>query len=587
MKFTKICKNAFLLGLAGAMAFAAANCGPKIQPDENAGKTKILVSLYAGGHGTAYFEQLVADFMAKNPEYNEKYWIDYVAEKKHASLVEEELKENPGYKQMYIMAQNNIVSLAYQGLLEDVSDVVNSNVNGESVALKDKMFRYDEWQNIYSVRGDGLYAMPYADSIGGWIYDHQMFLENNWYTFATDADGATLTEQGITYNDEEGKLYFVSSTGKTNYKEGDRILTAGKDGKFGTYDDGQPVTEKEFDDMVKKIALTTKVFISSGQIGSYAQYIISSLVGQIGGVEEWETYFTYDSNGKEVTLLEGNNEVKEVITIENGYKVSSMKSIYQAYEWLEKYFDSRDAGKGNYTHPVTQNESANHYDAQAYYLLGYKNEATNPRSAMLLEGAWWEYEARVTFNALGERDADRGYGVRDYRYMLLPDLEGQVNDKSVLTAGESGVMIVPHDTNAERLEVTKAFLGYMASDEAVKTFTTVTGCPMPYDVEFTEDDMKNLTPFARNMTELYYDSENIDVVRPNFAQIWSPLEYTSDRPKDGYFIPSINSIQQPQPYKTLRTYSLDQIRTGLQAYYNATDWAKWVQQARDEGFYLD
>ena len=73
MKITKICKNAFLLGMAGAMTFAAVNCGPGYAPDPNAGKTKILVSLYAGGHGTAYFEQLVADFMAKNPEYNEEY----------------------------------------------------------------------------------------------------------------------------------------------------------------------------------------------------------------------------------------------------------------------------------------------------------------------------------------------------------------------------------------------------------------------------------------------------------------------------------------------------------------------------------
>ena len=584
MKFTKICKNAVLVGMAGAMAFAAANCGPKVQPDENAGKTKILVSLYAGGHGTAYFEKLVADFMAKHPEYNENYWIDYVPEKKHPALVEEELKENPGYKQMYIMAQNNIVSLAYQGLLEDVSDVVGSKVNGEEITLKDKMFRYDEWKNIYSVRGEGLYAMPYADSIGGWVYDHQMFLDNNWYSYAGESDLADLEAQGITYTDEEGKLYFVSSTGSTNYKEGDRILTRGKDGKFGTYDDGQPITEKEFDDMVKKIALTTKPFISSGQIGSYAQYTISSIVGQIGGVEEWETYFTYDSKGKPVKLVDG---TEEAINIHNGYKVSGMESIYKAYEWVAKYFDSRDPVKAKYTHPATADGAVNHYDAQSLFLLGYKNEETNPRSAMLLEGAWWEYEARGTFNALGERDVERGYGARDYRYMLLPNFDGQVNEKSVMTAGESGVMIVPHDTNAERLEVTKAFLGYMASDEAVKTFTKITGCPMPYDVEFTAADNAELTPFARNMAELYYDSENIDVVRPNFAMLWSPLGYTSDRNHDGYFLPRINDMEQAQPYKTVRTYSLAQIKNGLAAFYNAKDWATYVKQAQDEGFYLD
>ena len=582
MNFKKLCKNAIMLGLAGTMTFSIA-CGPTMKPTDD-GKTKILVSLYAGGHGTAYFDQLIAAFMDKNPEYAEKYVIDYVAEKKHASLVEEELKENPGYKQMYIMAQNDIVSLAYQGLLEDVSDVVGAKYNGESVTLKDKMYSYNEWQSIYSVRGQGLYAMPYADSIGGWVYDHDMFVENNWYSFAGEADKSALTAQGISFTDEEGKLYFTSSTKSTNYEQGDRILTAGKDGKYGTYDDGQPITEAEFDAMVKKISLTAKPFISSGQIGSYAQYIISALVGMYGGVDQWNTYFTYDSKGVEYEMVDG---TKEAITIENGYKVNGFASIYKAYEFIEKYFDSSETAKAKYTHPVTSDGSVNHQDTQSLFLLGYKDEQTNPMSAMLLEGAWWEYEARATFTALGKVDADRGYGKREYRYMLYPNLEGQVNDKTVFSAGESGVMIVAKDENKERLQVTKDFLGYMASDEAVKIFTKVTGCPMPYNVEFTDEDKKDLTPFARNMTELYYDSENIDIVRPNFAMLWSPLQYTSDRGSFDYFVPKINGVTQAQPYKTVRTYTLDQIKTGLPQFFNATDWASWIKQAQDEGFYQD
>lgn len=581
MKFGKICKNAMWLMMAGAMAASAVACSPKVKKDPNAGKTKILVSLYAGGHGTAYFEKLVEDFMAKHPEYDEKYAIDYVPEKKHSALIEDECKAGI-QKQMYIMAQNDVVSLAYQGFLEDVSDVTSSKVNGESVAIQDKMFRWNEWKNIYNVRGEGVYAMPYADSIGGWIYDHDMFLENNWYNFATAADKEALTAQGITYTEETGNLYFASSTGKTNYEEGDRILTAGKDGKYGTYDDGQPITEKEFDDMVKKIALTAKPFISSGKVGSYAQYIISSLVGQYGGVDLWETYFTYDSKGKEYELTDG---TKTAITVKNGYQVASLKAIYQAYEWIAKYFNATNAEK--YTHFATSSGTATHLDTQSYFLLGYKNAETNPMSAMLLEGAWWEYEARTVFEALGKIDKSRGYGKRDYRYMLLPNLDGQVNEKSVFTAAESGAMIVTKDSNKERLEVTKAFLGYMASDEAVKTFTTYTGCPMPYDVEFTAADEEKMTPFAKNMTELYYDSENIDVVRPNFATLWSPLAYTSDRGVYDYMLPIINSIEKTEPFKTVRENSLSAIKAGLASYYNKSDWDKWIEQAQKQGFYTD
>lgn len=581
MKISKICTKTIWLMMAGAMAVSVAACGPNVKKDPNAGKTKILISFYAGGHGTDYFDKLIEDFMAKNPEYDANYAIDYVPEKKPSSTIEDECKAGI-QKQMYIMAQNDVVSLAYQGFLEDVSDVAASKVNGESVAVQDKMFRWNEWKNIYNVRGEGLYAMPYADSIGGWIYDHDMFLENNWYNFATSADKEALTAQGITYTEEMGKLYFTSCTEKTNYEEGDRILTAGKDGKYGTYDDGQPITEKEFDDMVKKISLTAKPFIASGKVGSYAQWIISALVGQYGGVDLWDSYFTYDSNGKEYEFTDG---TKGAITVKEGYKVGGLKAIYQAYEWVAKYFNATNAEK--YTHFATSSGTATHLDTQSYYLLGYKDVETNPMSAMLLEGAWWEYESRTTFEALGKIDKSRGYGARDYRYMLLPDLEGQVNEKSVFTTAESGAMIVTKDSNKERLEVTKAFLGYMASDEAVKVFTTYTGCPMPYDVEFTDADYAKMTPFAKNMAELYYDTENIDLVRPNFATLWSPLAYTSDRGVYDYFLPVINSIKKTEPFKTVRENSLSAIKKGLADFYTKSNWDKWLSQSQKQGFYTD
>ena len=69
--------------------------------------------------------------------------------------------------------------------------------------------------------------------------------------------------------------------------------------------------------------------------------------------------------------------------------------------------------------------------------------------------------------------------------------------------------------------------------------------------------------------------------------LWSPLGYTSDRNNDGYFLPKINDMEQTMPYKTVRTYSLAQIKKGLPAFYNAKDWATYVKQAQDEGFYLD
>jgi hypothetical protein len=69
--------------------------------------------------------------------------------------------------------------------------------------------------------------------------------------------------------------------------------------------------------------------------------------------------------------------------------------------------------------------------------------------------------------------------------------------------------------------------------------------------------------------------------------LWSPLGYTSDRNHDGYFIPRINDIEQTQPFKIVRENKLEAIKTGLAAFYNAKDWATYIKQAQDNGFYLD
>lgn len=562
------------------MVLPIAACGP-MSEDLVGDKTKIHINMYAGGHGETYIDTLIAGFMEEHPEYAEKYVITHKAEKHTPSGILDELQTGYGETQMYITAFNNFVHFIYQDLLADISDVMESKQDG--VAIKDKMVDYDGWQSLYSKYGEGVYAFPYADSIMGWVYDHQMFVENGWYNFATEgADGNALTAQGISYTVNDGKLLFASATGKVNYSVGDRILTAGKDGKYGTYDDGQPQNETEWDNLIKKISQSgTKAFISGGSVGSYSQLIISSLFAQIGGVAEWNTYFNYNSNGEKVKLSDG---TEEVITLDNGYKVARMDSLYKAYEWLAKYFDTRKESNLVSIHPALTDTVKTHLDAQNLFLLGYQNVSANPRSAMLLDGAWWEYEARSMFKTLGDLEEGRGYGKREYRYMLLPNIEGQKNDKSVMSCCETGAIIVPKDKDADRLQVTKEFLAYMASDRALNYFLTETGSIMPFKYNLTDADYAKMTPFTRNMIELYNDNENVDILRPQIATLKEPISYAGGR-STVYFIPNIGTINIDAPYKAVRDYDLSAIKAGLGDYYNATDWARYIADAKAQGFY--
>ena len=264
--------------------------------------------------------------------------------------------------------------------------------------------------------------------------------------------------------------------------------------------------------------------------------------------------------------------------------MNEMESLYKAYEWIAKYFDSRKEDALVSLHPTVSDSTKNHLDAQNMFLLGYQKAQTNPQSAMLLEGAWWEYEARSMFNTLGELDESRGYGKKEYRFMLLPNIEGQKNEKSVMSACESGAIIVPKDTNKERLAVTKAFLAYLASDEALNHFLCMTGSIMPYKYTLTEDDYAKMTPFTKNMIELYSDSENVDIVRPQVAMLWEPISYAGDRP-NVYFIPEISGIQIDAPFKAVREKSLSDIKTGLSKLYKENSWADYIAAAQKQGFY--
>ena len=57
-----------------------AGCGGK---GTSSGKQEIGISIYNGGHGTAWATTLAEKFMQEHPEYNEKYEIVFYPEKKN------------------------------------------------------------------------------------------------------------------------------------------------------------------------------------------------------------------------------------------------------------------------------------------------------------------------------------------------------------------------------------------------------------------------------------------------------------------------------------------------------------------------
>lgn len=512
-----------------------------------AGKKEIVVSIYDGGLGTEWFEPVKADFEA---DYTD-YYVTIERKKRTVAEIESLIALNQA-ADMYFSTVSDFHTLIYGDKLADISDVLTMCVDGESRTVGEKLLNKELWETIGSKKGEGMYMLPYEDGVTGFNYDHEKFLE---YGLLIDASNdaetkAALSAQGITYKEQNGKLVFESSTGETNYKAGDVILRAGKDGKFGTYDDGQPITMAEWDRMFLLLKGLGKAVIYSGKILDHTTDIFNGLFAQYDGLDNWKTFNTYEGS----YTFEGNSE-PTTITMENGYEVFGMTGIKKATEFLYTYLNNRD-----YVHESSFMSEESHTDAQGKFVVGSaKNSVDAPFTGLLVDGIWWEHEALSAFNGLAEdsRYKDYAYGTRDYRIMLYPEMEGQKGadgngNGSVLSTRAAGSCIVTKNEDADILEKTKILLAYSLKDEYLRHFTKVTGVPRAYDYELTSEDKAEMTCYAKNVWELYKDTENVSFVRPLIDRYLTALPYKTSKGYNVNWYSKIGSVSYNMPISALR-----------------------------------
>ena len=524
-------------------------CGPAVVESSNNNHGKlysIKVAVNNAGFGINWAEEMAAKYNAANTDSD--YGIEIVDYGLlWADSILSDCALGNAYD-MYINGESGVSLGIYQNYFEDLSDILACEVDGENNGtVQDKITNFSSWQANFSKYGTGLYAMPYSSGVVGMIIDHQEFIDNGWYCF----------------EDEENK-----------------VLTVGRDGKRGTYDDGQPQTLAEFNEMLERIAGSAKPFIYGGGVTAYLDYIYNSIFAQYAGVDEYNAFYNYDSKGQEIKLVDGSTAQ---ITIENGYKVYEMEALTKAYEIFESWFDYSSGKTADYIHSICKTPSASQYDTQNLFLLGYKNAATNPKSAILIDGGWWENEATSMFNTLDS--VNRGRGDREYRMLLLPTFDGQKDSKSCLSVCTAGAMVIPKQNNAEKLAETKEFLKFLIKDENLSKITAMTGDIWGYDYNVATEDKAVMTPFQKNLVEMYNDKENIRIVSQALDRISSPLAYASRKGSKSVLCPVANGIVKPYCLDAVKDLSVSAITEGLKNKYNADLWSDYINEAKGSGFY--
>lgn len=587
--------------VAGVMAisaiFSMTACMGESDIDIDKNKTQIYIAGYDGGVGNAWLDDLANEWNANNDAYQIIQIPTRISQKDLSNSINTGVTDYD----VYFTGDVGYVSNIYNGTLEDLSDVGAMKVDGNDRTILQKIGYRDDyyetvWKPVASKNGQGLYMLPYCDNFGGFIFDYNTFVEKGILSFAQASDASVtsaLTAQGISYTESNGKLKVSGYTGSYdlfNYKTGDYILTAGKDGLYGTYDDGQPTTRTEWDQMLARITgRNMKPFLWTGGYPEYADMILESLFAYYAGMSEFNTYYNF--NGQ-VTV----NGEKVNITPDNGYDVYSIDAMRNALNFMNDYLNN-----SNYYHSKTTT-SDSHTDTQGTFILGYKLNKDQP--AMIVEGNWWENEARSVFDTSEVVNAGRGYGQRDYRYMLLPKLssayglDGNGNG-SIMSVINSGAVLVPKVGNSEveqaKLAQIKDFLGFMLKDENLAKFTVKTGVINAYSYELTKAQFDSLTPFSKNVYAMIQDKTNIDFARGALMFAGQPVRFATN---GGFFtmprLISYNKVSYTASMLALRQgVTPEQLMSGAVSYYShdtfkgatTVKWETLIAQARESGFY--
>ena len=579
-----------VVGLATVMGLSMVGCvGKPVDPNQpsiDPNKTQIYIDVYNGGTGVKWIEDLATEWNATQTEFEvlingkEKFNIESAIAQMQSGLTDTSATV------YYTVTPSYGDSVINNDYLVDLSDVLTRDVDGNGKTIGDKLGTSPEfvegWKSIATKSdGSGMYALPYADSYNGFVYDHDTFLKYGWVKYATTNEATAAAQDGIQTTVDGNKLK-ITATQSDYYYVGEHLLTKGKDGKYGTYDDGQPETYAEWQDLIAKIEVDRKkAFMWTGMYAEYMDPTFYSVLAQIGGTDAaFDAVLRRNSNGNSIQLNDGSSVV---INYDNGYLADKAQALTDTLNFMETIVCNEDM-----VNPKSYSGQTTHTDAQNYFLLGFYNDKTNPETAMLAEGVWWENEARSFFLSLeNDKEYDRAYGKRRYRYMLYPDFENQVSDKSHFTVVDGGAVAIAKLPNTEKnnkkTEASKDFLAFTLKDENLRRFTRETGVLRAYKYDLTTEDRAQMTPFARCAYDIYHDTDNIEIMHQAFVMKGAPIY----RATGVYGVDWINS-EQTLAYancvNALRACGAKSMIDRFNTRFTATEWAKLVEQTRKLGF---
>ena len=437
-------------------------------------KASITVATWDGGLGSQWLEDAAALFEEKYKDathFEEGKTGVEVTIVANRSFDGSAMAFTPLTHDIYFVEAVDYYAMINNKQLADITDVMTTPLSdyGESGTIAQKL---DPTLDEYLTNIDGkYYAVPFYES---------------FYSFAYDLDLW------------DSKAFYIASNGGWTNADGDRA--AGPDGVAGTSDDGLPATYADFGRLVTRIQDADVLpFVTAGNAQDYVANLLYEYWANYEGAEQMLLNFTFDGTATDLIQVAEDGTVtqlpQEQITIENGYLLQQQAGKYAALQFCQ---DVLLSSSDNYKIIDT------HTNSHKSYVRG--GIANDQPIAMIVEGSWWENEAKDALEDLEEG----GYERHNYAVMPMPHAtEDKIGQKPTWLAMSNSYGFIA--SNTDGMALAKEFMKFLHTDDNLSAFTGEVNMTRALNYEINAEDQAKLTTYAKSILEL---KENSDVIYP-------------------------------------------------------------------------
>lgn len=514
----KTLKRTLALLLSLSATFTIASCGggdinigdSSLNEGIDSTKTQLYVYSYTAGYGSDWLISLKNKFEEQHKDDTNwetgKKGVQVVLDARKSDIMASAESIPEEKNEVFFAESAYYYTLLAKGVLGDITEAVTTEIaNDNGKTIYDKMTT--DQRDSFGIQENGethYYGIPHNNTFTGIIYNKDVFDKYQFY-FAKTPAGTALEDLFVLEPTEE----------RSN----------GPDGKAGTSDDGLPATYEEFFTLMEYMVQknVTPIAWNGYRYFSYLNWMVQSFVSDYEGYDQMMLNFTLDGEATDLGTIDASgNFVADEQSTQIGQDKDSLVALsrqagkYYALRFISRLSEYASDTSKEYVKSGMYNSGYTHTAAQYDFIVGSAN-GTNNDIGMLVEGIWWEAEAK------NDLKFAESLGITNPNYALMPLPNANEEELAKRASGEKkatlydqlfGLTFMKSNVADWKKPLVIDFIKFSHSDTMLKDYTLNTGAPKAFNYEMSDAELSQLSYFGRSV---WNAKKTSDIVYP-YAQ---------------------------------------------------------------------